>query len=107
MSQENAVGAAKPNTVKPMQVVVRGRIESTRSFEGTRYTRIMTPAADAYSRPQVVEVRGKQRLGERGEEVTVLCNLGGFQRKPYRVTNKDTGEVETVTPCDMTLDVIE
>lgn len=107
MSQENTVGAQKPASIKPMQVMVRGRIEQMRSFDGTRYTRIMTPAPDAYSRPQVVEVRGKQKLGEKGDEVTVLCSLGGYQRKPYQFKNKDTGEVETIVPVDHVLDVVE
>ncbi|CAJ0724412.1 MULTISPECIES: single-stranded DNA-binding protein [Ralstonia] len=107
MSQENTVGAQKPASIKPMQVLVRGRIEQMRSFDGTRYTRIITPAPDAYSRPQVVEVRGKQRLGEKGDEVTVLCSLGGYQRKPYQIKNKDTGEIETIVPVDHVLDVVE
>ncbi len=96
-----------PAQIKPMQVFVRGRIEAQRSYDGVRYTRIMTPAPDAYSRPQVVEVRSKQKLGERGDETTVLCALGGYQRKPYQAKNKDTGEVETLTPVDMTLDAVE
>ncbi|WP_354684015.1 single-stranded DNA-binding protein [Cupriavidus necator] len=91
--------------IKPMHVLVRGRIEAQRSHEGTRYTRIMTPAPDAYSRPQIVEIRGKNKLGERGDEVTVTCTLGGYQRKAYQIKNKDTGELETITPVDMTLDV--
>ncbi|ANH73487.1 putative helix-destabilizing [Ralstonia insidiosa] len=107
MSQENTVGAQKPLSIKPMEVVVRGRIEQMRSHEGTRYTRIMTPAPDAYSRPQVVEVRGRQKLGERGDEVTVKCTLGGYQRKPYEFKNKQTGEVETIVPVDHVLDVVE
>ncbi|AWY68326.1 single-stranded DNA-binding protein [Burkholderia thailandensis] len=90
-----------------MQVVVRGRIEAQRSFDGVRYTRITTPAADQYSRPQVVEVRGKQKLGERGDEVTVICMLGGFQRKAYQFKDKDTGEIVNVVPVDMTLDMVE
>jgi len=104
---ENTVRPLGSAQAKPMQVLVRGRIEALRSHEGTRYTRIMTPAPDAYSRPQIVEVRGKKKLGERGDDVTVICSLGGYQRKPYQIKNKDTGELETITPVDMTLDVME
>jgi len=106
----NAETAVRPSNASPaklMQVLVRGRIEATRTHDGVRYTRIMTPAPDAYSRPQIVEVRGKKRVGDRGDEITVLCSLGGYQRKPYQVKNKETGELETVTPVDMTLDVID
>ncbi|GAA7769425.1 hypothetical protein HpMS107_51480 [Helicobacter pylori] len=104
---ENTVRPIAAAQIKPMQVVVRGRVEASRTYEGVRYTRVMTPAADAYSRPQVVEVRSKQRLGEKGEEVTVLCAVGGYQRKTYKATDKDTGEVVTITPVDVTLDAVE
>lgn len=91
----------------PMEVLVRGRIDAKRSHDGTRYTRILTPAPDAYSRPQTVEVRSKSNLGDRGEEVSVHCKLGGYTRKPFRTTDKETGETAMVTPVDLTLDAIE
>lgn len=96
-----------PQTIRPMQVMVRGRVDASRSHEGTRYTRITTPAPDAYSRPQVVEIRSKQQLGAKGEEVTVLATLGGFTRKPFKATDKSTGEISMVTPVDMTLDAVD
>lgn len=91
----------------PMQVLVRGRIDASRTHEKTRYTRIVTPAPDPYSRPQTVEVRSRGQLGAKGEEVTVLAQLGGYTRKPFRSTDKDTGETMLVTPVDLTLDAIE
>ena len=90
-----------------MEVLVKGKIDAQRRFGQVRYTRILTPAPDAYSRPQTVEVRSKQQLGSTGDEVTVTAKLGGFARKPYRVTDKDTGETSMVTPVDMTLDAVE
>lgn len=97
----------KAQTIKPMQVMIRGRVEASRNHEGTRFTRITTPAADAYSRPQVVEIRSRTPLGPKGEEVTVLAQLGGFTRKAFEFKNKDTGEIEKVIPVDMTLDAVE
>ena len=97
----------KEAAIQPMQVLVRGRLEKARLYEGKRYSQIITPAPDAYSRPQIVEVRSKARLGDIGDEVSVACTLGGFSRKPYRVTDKQTGEVVTVTPVDHTLDAVE
>lgn len=91
----------------PMQVLVRGRIDASRTHEKTRYTRIVTPAPDPYSRPQTVEVRSRGQLGSKGEEVTVLAQLGGYTRKPFRSTDKDTGETSMVTPVDLTLDAVE
>lgn len=97
----------KPTTIRPMQVMVRGRVEASRTHEGTRFTRITTPAPDAYSRPQVVEIRSKQPLGPKGDEVTVLATLGGFTRKAFEFKHKDTGEIIKVIPVDMTLDAVD
>lgn len=100
-----------PSTISkaqtPMEVLVKGKIDARRRHESTVYTRMITPAADAYSRPQVVEVRSKQKLGEIGDEISIACKLGGYTRKPFRSTDKDTGEVTMVTPVDLTLDAIE
>ena len=90
-----------------MQVNIRGRIDASRRHDKTTYTRIVTPAPDPYSRPQTVEVRSKQRLGQAGDEITVQAQLGGYTRKPFRSTDKDTGETTMVTPVDLTLDAIE
>ena len=102
-----AVAAPVDGKMKVMQVMVRGRIDASRTHEKTRYTRIVTPAPDPYSRPQTVEIRSKSQLGAKGEEVTVLAQLGGFTRKPFRSTDKETGEVTSVTPVDLTLRAIE
>ena len=103
----NAPAPAAASKPVPMQVLIRGRVEAVRRFDKTRYTRIVTPAPDPYSRPQTVEVRGKQPLGQVGDEITVHAVLGGYARKPFRTTDKETGEVTMVTPVDLTLDAIE
>lgn len=95
------------HSVKPMHVFVVGRIEGSKAYEGKRYTQVMTPAADAYSRPQLVEIRSKARLGEKGEEISRECILGGFQRKAYETKDKQTGEVIKVVPIEHTLDLLE
>lgn len=103
--------SAVPQTVAPaahpLRVFIRGRIEAQRVHDGFRYTRITTPAADEYSRPQTVEVRSKGRLGETGEVCSCTAMLGGYTRKPYRSTNRETGEITQVTPVDHTLNAIE
>jgi hypothetical protein len=93
--------------VVALQVLVKGKVEASRRFDGKRYTRIITPAADAYSRPQVVEVRSVSKLGDVGVETEVTCRLGGYTRKPFRTTDKETGETSMVTPVDLTLDAVE
>lgn len=92
---------------KSMHVLVAGRIEGSKTFDGKRYTQVLTPAPDAYSRPQLVEIRSKSKLGDKGEEVSAQCLLGGFQRKPYEVKDKNTGEVVKVIPVEHTLDLVE
>ena len=92
---------------EPMVVLVKGRIEASRLFDGRRYTRVIAPAPDAYSRPSFVEIQSKSKLGEKDEEVTQLCRLGGFTRKAFRATDRDSGETTMVTPVDNTLEAIE
>ncbi|MFZ6648895.1 single-stranded DNA-binding protein [Undibacterium sp. TJN25] len=103
--------AGNPNEARkeptPMRVFVKGRIEETRQYEGNRFTRILTPAPDAYSRPQVVEVKSKGRLGQKGDDVSVVCALGGYQRKPFQMKDKDSGEVLKIIPVDHTLEAVE
>jgi len=107
MSAATEIQTLKISKTIPMQVTITGRIEAVRRWDQLRYTRIITPAADVYSRPQVVEVRSKDALGQKGDEITIVAMLGGFTRRPYKVTDKESGEVVTVTPIDMTLDVVD
>jgi hypothetical protein len=104
---ENFVGRKGAQAVKSMQVLVSGRIEASRRFDGRTLTHVLTPAPDAYSRPQLLEIRSTRRLGDKGEEITVTCQLGGYQRKAFQTTDKETGERVTVVPVDHTLDLIE
>ncbi len=90
-----------------MEVVVKGKVDASRRHNEFRYTRILTPAPDAYSRPQTVEVRSKGQLGQKGDEITVLAKLGGFTRKAFKSVDKDSGEITMVIPVDMTLDAVE
>jgi len=99
--------SGKAPKVIPMRVTIEGRIDAMRRWDGVRYTRVITPSPDRYTRPQVVELRSKAQLGERGEEITVAAVLGGFLRKSFQATDKDTGERTLVTPVEMTLDVLE
>lgn len=105
----NAVATPVATTAKmiPMQVLVVGRVDAVRRHDKTIYTRIITPSPDPYSRPQTVEIRSKQRLGQPGDQVTQLGLLGGYARKPFPSTDKETGETTMVTPVDMTLDAVE
>lgn len=106
-NEVKSVAFGKKEAVIPMRVSVTGRIESSRLFDGKRYSHVLTPAPDAYSRPQLVEIRSNGKLAEKGDEVTVLCTLGGYQRKAYEAKDKNTGEVVRVIPVEHTLDLVE
>lgn len=99
--------SSAPFKSAPMEVFIKGKIDARRRHESTWYTRMLTPAPDAYSRPQVVEIRSKNKLGEIGDEASVTCKLGGYTRKPFKSTDKETGEISMVTPVDLTLDAVE
>lgn len=91
---------------EPMIVLIVGKIVGSDLFEGMRYTRVMTPSADAYSKPQMVKARSKQQLGARDEEVRFtgrLCGSGRF----YDRTDKQTGDVTRVQDVSMWVEVIE
>lgn len=107
MEPVSTINGKKDNQPLPMSVRVKGRVEISRSHEGKRYTQVMTPAADAYSRPQLIEIRSKASLGSKGEEIDVYATLGGYQRKAYQYKDKNTGEVITIVPVDHTLDLVE
>lgn len=91
----------------PMQVLVMGRIAHSKFHDGVHYTQVTTPAADMYSRPQMVEIRSKRKLGQKLEVVSITATLGGYRRKAYEAKDKTTGEVVMVFPVEHTLDLVE
>lgn len=91
----------------PMRVSVQGRVLKSRLNEGIRYTSVITPAPDLYSRPSVVEIRSKSPIGAVEEDVTVWCVLSGYAERPRRWTDKNTGEVKTFQDVRMFLNLVE
>lgn len=89
------------------QAMVRGRIEESRRHEQFIYTRILTPAADEFSRPQSLEIRSRKRLGQTGDVINCVVQLGGYTRKAFQAKDKETGELYMVKPVDHTLDAVE
>lgn len=87
-------------------VLIAGKIESSRRFEGRHFTRIVMPAPDAYSSPSFVEVESVARLGDIGDEWKGIAVLSGY-RNEYKSTDKETGELRTVRGARNTLKVLE
>lgn len=96
-----------PITNQHLVVSIKGKIVRSRRYNGSTYTTLITPAPDAYSRPSVVEVRSESRVGDVDQEVTVTAKVGGYERKAFMTTDKDTGEQKRVIPVDHTLDLVE
>ncbi len=98
---------AKAAKTAPMAVRIVGKVLRTRRHEQFTYTTVITPAADQYSKPSIVEVRSKARFAERDEETDFLARLGGYEGRAYRVTDRETGEQKNLVPVNMYLDLVE
>lgn len=109
MSDVAPVSAIRPNNnpIPLNHVMVSGRISMKprryKTKEGQMYSHIIKlPAPDAFSSPQTVEINALKSLGEKGEDVVVLCVIGGYGRS-YDYTDKSTGEVSNVSTADIRL----
>lgn len=90
--QPIAAPAAKPaQTLKPLQMIVAGKIESRRKFQNRHYTLLACPSGDEYVAPAVLEVESSASLGDVGDTWRGLCSARG-SRHSYDMTDKETGE---------------
>lgn len=92
--------------LQPGQVVIRGKLMNQRRYVGPQgasyFCLVVMPAPDAYSSPATVEIQSPTRLGETEEEITCLCQVGGFPRT-YQAKDRETGEISTVRTADVKL----
>lgn len=83
MAQAN-VSQIPENAPALGRVRIAGRIELVRQNsgqEGKSYRTVLRlPAPDRFSSPATVEVRSIERLGQREDEVSVVCEVGGYPR---------------------------
>lgn len=100
---------AKITSIKQpfLQMRIFGKVEEIRRHEDSTITRILCPAADAYSQPSWVEVRSKSRFGTKGEEIECLVKLRGFKGRPFDVKDKETGEVRKGQSVIHMLELVE
>jgi hypothetical protein len=94
-------------TVRPLAVLIVGKVTRVRRYEKSVYTTIICPAKDEYSRPSVVEIRSKARFAEKDETTRVNCELGGWEGKSYTITDKESGERLALIPVTLFLDLVE
>lgn len=99
MNAPAAVAQLQAAQIKPGQTFIIGRCTLARKAGESFLHLVVLPAADEYSSPATVEIISKQRFAAAGDDVRILCRIGGFRRQ-YKVTDKETGEVRTVTTAD-------
>jgi hypothetical protein len=66
------------------KALISGRIDYCRRYETnqgeSRYEqRVILPAPDNFSTPQVVLVESRAKLGNSGEEIKVVVSIGGYR----------------------------
>lgn len=88
------------------RVLLRGRIAGVRSVPGRDgqlwLTLVTLPAPDEFTRPEMVEIQSRQRIGKRGEDFHGACILGGYPNN-YETKDRDTGELTQVRSARMTI----
>jgi hypothetical protein len=101
-----AVATKKAPVLGVRQLVITGKVIRSRRYQDHTYTTVICPAADEYSKPQVVEVRSSRKFAEKDEVTTFVAQLGGFEGKPYESKDKSTGEISRVIPVTLYLDYV-
>jgi len=108
MSANSQTPGVSPTAKTSYNVVtVRGRVDAVDRYKGEYSSILICPAADEFSHPQAIKVRSKNRIGTKDEIITVTARLGGYKRQAYQTKPDKDGEVFTVIPVDMTLDLVE
>lgn len=79
MAEAVASNVSSLPSIKPGQVYLMGRIDNVERMNSLFYTRLVLPAPDSFSHPGVVLVESKDRLGQAGDDLKVLCQVGGYR----------------------------
>jgi hypothetical protein len=103
---DTAPAAASRGGVPYGVMLLKGRITEIAKVGERIVHTIALPAASAYDRPEIVQVRAADKLGDRDMEVEMRCKVGGYARKAYEATDPDTGRKRRVVPVTVTLDAI-
>lgn len=88
------------------RVLLRGRIAGARSVSGRDgqlwLTLVTLPAPDEFTRPAIVEIQSRQRIGKLGDDFHGAVIVGGYGNN-YESKDRDTGEVISVRSARVTL----
>jgi hypothetical protein len=91
----------------PTLVTVSGRVVGSRNYRGRRFTLVLSPSVDAYSSPQIFEVRSRRQRGNWDQDVSCTCVLKGSAQFLDDVKFDRDGKDVQVPPLALTLDLCE
>jgi hypothetical protein len=94
--------------VSNLKITIQGKLIEQRKDEDVYYTVLIMAAPDGYSQPKPFEIRSRRSLGNKGEVVTIDCEVGSYYKRAYDLIDKQTGEfLRRVKPIALALDLIE
>lgn len=80
----SSVASLSQPALPPCQLYLTGKIVSSRRHENKIFTKLITPAKDEYSKPNVFEVVSNQTLGVKDSVFSGVFEMTGFVfEKPY------------------------
>lgn len=88
-------------------LAINGRIVRKRVHDKVHYVQLMLPAPDEFTSPAQIEVRSARSLGDVGDDVSIRLTVGGYKRRSYNYTDRETGESRMVHPVENTLSVLD
>lgn len=96
MSEPLAATPIKPaQTLKPLQMVVAGKVESKRKFNNRHYFVLICPSGDEMVGPAIIEVESGSPLADVGDMWRGICAARG-SRHSYKMVDNETGEQITI-----------
>lgn len=88
-----------------LQCTMIARIDLSEFHNNRYFTVVTTPAPDAFSHPSRFKVQSTQPIGQQGQSVELLLDVGGIVReKNYE--DKQTRQRKTFHEADVYLNVI-
>lgn len=92
---------------RAISVNIRGRVVRCRDYRGRRYTTVLSPATDAYSNPELFEIRSRGHLANKDQDVSCNCVLSGSVLPLDELRFSRNFGNEELMPLVLTLDLCE
>lgn len=96
---------AEDRVLSGIVCTVKGKLVVSDKHEGLVYSTVLLPAADEFERPQALKLRSRKVLGQINEIIEAVAHVGGYLRPSFKTKPDNNGEIRTVRPVEITLDV--